>query len=246
MPSAPSGSLATRPPAIARMRVEVGRQVAPRIGLGARAFAEHVVAEAQLRRRLALGPRPAPIASWMLRPSTNWRPSSCTARTVAATTVCAPSRLNRPLSASASGRNFFDSAMALADRLASILCGPPEPASNAALPSWSAVSAIAVSVSGTRSSASARRISASPSALEIGYSRSSDSMAQNGGGLSRTACTQGRARRAADGQSNPLPCAQRLEQRQQGLRLVAIGKRQAGGGRWDRTHGMTSFIADSR
>ena len=36
--------------------VEVGRQVAPRIGLGARALTEHVVAEAQLRRRLALVP----------------------------------------------------------------------------------------------------------------------------------------------------------------------------------------------
>ena len=57
------------------------------------------------------------IASAIERPSTNWRPSSWMARTVAATTVCAPSRLSRPASLSASGRNFFDSAMALADRL---------------------------------------------------------------------------------------------------------------------------------
>ena len=60
---------------------------------------------------------------------------------------------------------------------------------------------MAVSASGTRSKASARRISARPSALEIGYSRSSDSMAQNGAGLSRTACTQGRAVRKALAQS---------------------------------------------
>jgi hypothetical protein len=93
-------------------------------------------------------------------------------------------------------------AMALADRLASILCGPSPALSKAALPSWSAVSAMAVSVSGTRSRASARRISARPSAVEIGYSRSSDSIAQNGAGLSRTACTQGRAAAAAAGQSS--------------------------------------------
>ena len=60
---------------------------------------------------------------------------------------------------------------------------------------------MAVSASGTRSKASARRIKANPSALEIGYSRSSDSMAQNGAGLSRTACTHGRAVRTAAGQS---------------------------------------------
>jgi hypothetical protein len=63
------------------------------------------------------------------------------------------------------------------------------------------VSAIAVSASGTRSSASARRINASPSALLIGYSRSSDSSAQNGAGLSRTACTQGAAAATTAGQS---------------------------------------------
>jgi len=139
----------------------------------------------------------------MDRPSTNWRPSSWIARTVAPTTVCAPRRFSRPLSASFSGRNFFDSAIALADRFASILCGPPWPfaASKSALPSWSAVSAIAVCASGTRSNASARRINANPSALEIGYSRSSDSIAQNGAGLSRTACTHGRAVRTAAGQS---------------------------------------------
>ena len=75
-------------------------------------------------------------------------------------------------------------------------------ASKSARPSWSAVRAIAVSASGTRSSASARRISARPSALEIGYSRSSDSMAQNGAGVSRTACTHGRAAAAAARQSS--------------------------------------------
>jgi hypothetical protein len=60
---------------------------------------------------------------------------------------------------------------------------------------------MAVSASGTRSRASARRIRARPSALEMGYSRSRLSMAQKGGGLSRTACTQGWAEWAAAAQS---------------------------------------------
>ena len=63
------------------------------------------------------------------------------------------------------------------------------------------MSAIAVSASGTRSNASASRISASPSALLMGYSRSSDSSAQNGAGWSRTACTQGVATAITAGQS---------------------------------------------
>ncbi len=143
----------------------------------------------------------------MVRPSTNWRPSNWIARTVAATTVFAPRRLSRPPSPSAPGRNFLDSEMALAEMPASILCGPSttESASNSARPSWSAVSAIAVSTSGTRSSASASRIRARPSALEIGYSRSSDSIAQNGAGLSRTASTQGRPARITWAQSS-WPC----------------------------------------
>ena len=98
----------------------------------------------------------------------------------------------------------MDSEMALAEMPASILCGPSttESASKSARPSWSAVSAIAVSTSGTRSRASARRIRARPSALEIGYSRSSDSMAQNGAGLSRTDSTQGRPARITCAQSS--------------------------------------------
>jgi hypothetical protein len=75
---------------------------------------------------------------------------------------------------SPSGRKRLDSAMALADRLASMRCGPSAASlSKSARPSWSAVNAIAVSASGTRSSASASRIRARPSALLIGYSRSS-------------------------------------------------------------------------
>ena len=73
----------------------------------------------------------------------------------------------------------MESEIALEDRRASALSALP---SKSARESWSAVSAIAVSASGTRSSASASRISASPSALEIGYSLSRLSMAQNGGG----------------------------------------------------------------
>ena len=61
---------------------------------------------------------------------------------------------------------------------------------------------MAVGASGTRSSASASRISASPSALLIGYSRNSDSIAQNGAGLARTCCTQGPAWSMTAGQSS--------------------------------------------
>ena len=144
-------------------------------------------------------------ASAMLWPSTNWRPSNCTARSVAATTVRAPSLAINPGSAwvaapmFGSGRKCLDMAMAVLDRRESTLLPL---LSKSARPNWSAVSAIAVSASGTRSSASASRISASPSALEMGYSRSRLSMAQNGGGLSRTACTQGAAMRAAAAQSS--------------------------------------------
>jgi hypothetical protein len=144
------------------------------------------------------------MASSMCRPSTNCRPSSCSARTVAATTVLLPRRVSRPPSASPSGRNFFDSAIALLDRLARTRCGLPSGASpKSARPSWSAVSAIAVSASGTRSSASARRISARPSALVIGYSRSSDSIAQNGAGVRRTPSTHGVAAAATCDQFRP-------------------------------------------
>ena len=128
------------------------------------------------------------MPSSMVWPNTNWRPNSCTARSVAATTVRAPKRVTRPGASppapSAPGRNFLDKAMALDDSRASV---ESPAASKSARPSWSAVSAMAVSASGTRSKASARRISASPSALEIGYSLSRLSTAQNGGGLSRTA-----------------------------------------------------------
>ena len=61
------------------------------------------------------------------------------------------------------------------------------PSAKSARPNWSAVKAMAVSMSGMRSSASANRIKAKPSALEMGYSLSKLSIAQNGGGLSRTA-----------------------------------------------------------
>jgi hypothetical protein len=115
-------------------RVRVRRQIALRIRLGARPFAEHVVAEAQAALVLRADAA-SPIASLIERPSTNCRPSNWIARTVAATTVCAPSRLNRPPSSWPSGRNFFDRLIALAEMLASILCGPPWLASNSALPS---------------------------------------------------------------------------------------------------------------
>jgi hypothetical protein len=63
---------------------------------------------------------------------------------------------------------------------------------------------MAVSASGTRSSASASRISASPSLPEIGYSRSRVSMAQNGGGWRRTASTHGAAAATARSQSSAV------------------------------------------
>ena len=138
------------------------------------------------------------IASRIVWPSTNCLPSNCTARSVAATTLRAPNLPNRPLP-SLSGKNFFDKPIALDARRAMVLSPL---ASKSALPSWSAVKAIAVSTSGTRSSASARRISASPSALDIGYSLSRLSIAQNGGGFLRTACTQGWAICAAAAQSS--------------------------------------------
>jgi hypothetical protein len=120
--------------------------------------------------------------------------------------------------------------MALADRLASILCGPPLAGIELRL---------AELVGGERDGGlrvghpqqrSARRISARPSALEIGYSRSSDSIAQNGAGLSRTACTQGAA--IAPRAASPA-LRQRREQRAHHLDFVAIRRRQtcAGGGR---------------
>ena len=168
-------------------------EVALRVALGARALAQHVVAEAQARLRRGAGRRPRPCASSMVWPSTNWRPSNWIARTVAATTVCAPRRASRPGVAFALGQE----ALRQRDR-AGRQAAPARGAgcrsahrSKSARPSWSAVSAIAVSASGTRSSASASRISARPSALEIGYSRSSDSIAQNGAGASRTACDPG-------------------------------------------------------
>ena len=141
----------------------------------------------------------------MLWPSTNWRPSNCTARNVAATTVCAPRRPIKPLPLAApcaSGKKCLDRAMAARDKRASTW----SPAcAKSARPSWSAVRAMAVSVSGTRSSASARRIRARPSALEIGYSCNKLSMAQNGAGWSRTVCTQGAASCVAAAQSS-LSC----------------------------------------
>ncbi len=143
-------------------------------------------------------------ASSTWRPSTNWRPSSWIARTVAATTVFAPRRSSNPGGSPTSGNQRLANPIALDDSAASRRCGEspsPSPAKSAR-PNWSAVSAIAVSASGTRSSASARRISARPSALLIGYSRSSDSSAQNGAGLSRTACTHGAAWAAAADQSS--------------------------------------------
>ena len=146
------------------------------------------------------------MASVMVWPSTNWRPSNCTARKVAATTERAPSLANMPLGASLSGRNFLLMAIAVLDKRASVLSPA---ASKSARPSWSAVSAMAVSASGTRSRASARRIRARPSALEIGYSLSRLSMAQNGGGFRRTACTQGDATRAAAAQSSACASAPR-------------------------------------
>ena len=152
-------------------------------------------------RRAAFASRNAsPISC----PRTNCRPSNCTARSVAATTVRAPSLPSRPSSVrpepvEGPGRNFFDIAMAVCERRDS---APSVALSKSARPNWSAVSAIAVSASGTRSSASARRIRARPSALEIGYSLSRLSMAQNGGGCLRTASTQGRATRTAAGQSS--------------------------------------------
>jgi hypothetical protein len=126
----------------------------------------------------------------MSSPSTNWRPSNCTARSVAATTERAPSRATRPGASPSAGSQRLLSAMAAEDRRAITASDAP---SKSARPNWSAVSAMAVSVSGTRSSASARRIRARPSSLLMGYSVSRRSMAQKGGGFSRTARTQGRA-----------------------------------------------------
>ena len=142
------------------------------------------------------------IASTIVCPSTNCRPSNCTARSVAATTDRAPSLARIPVGASPSGNNFLLIAMAVLDSRASALSPA---ASKSARPNWSAVSAIAVSASGTRSKASASRIRAKPSALEMGYSLSRLSIAQNGGGFCRTACTQGVATWAAAAQFNARP-----------------------------------------
>ena len=81
------------------------------------------------------------MASLMSCPSTNWRPSNCTARSVAATTVRAPSWPSRPASCCAWGSSFLDMAMALCDKRAS---APSASWSKSARPSWSAVSAMAV------------------------------------------------------------------------------------------------------
>ncbi len=203
MPSAPCGEACAAPGRDGLDGLAVRREVALRIALGARAFAEHVVAETQVGLDLRW-PDASPIASPIVRPSTNWRPSNWIARTVAATTVFAPSRFSSPAGLSPSGRKLLDRAIALAERLASMRCGPSASlASKSARPSWSAVSAIAVSASGTRSSASASRIRARPSALEIGYSCSSDSIAQNGAGWARTPSTHGRATPITAGQSRP-------------------------------------------
>ena len=142
-------------------------------------------------------------ADSIVSPRTNCLPSSATARSVAATTVRAPSLAIKPGSWLASvGKKCLLMPMAADDKRASTASPLP---SKSARPSWSAVRAMAVSVSGTRSSASASRISAKPSALEMGYSLSKLSIAQNGGGLSRTACTQGAACWAALAQSS-APC----------------------------------------
>jgi hypothetical protein len=90
--------------------VLVARQVAQCVLLGARAFAQHVVAEAEVRLQLLArrgGLVHAPRS--MVWPSTNWRPSSWTARSVAATTVRAPSRAIRPGSCAAEhlGQEFL-------------------------------------------------------------------------------------------------------------------------------------------
>ena len=88
--------------------------------------------------------------------------------------------------------------MADDDRRAMVESAAP---SKSARPSWSAVSATAVSASGTRNRASAKRIKANPSALEMGYSFSRLSIAQKGGGFLRTDCTHGAAMTAAAAQS---------------------------------------------
>ena len=185
-------------------RVAVGSRDSARIAFGARAFAEHVVAEAQVRHRFALGRGLAHrlgdrAAEHELAPEQLQRAHGGRDHRLRA------QRCNRPGGFSPSGRKRLDSAIALADRLANMRCGPSAVlTSKSARPSWSAVSAIAVSASGTRSSASASRISANPSAVEIGYSCSSDSIAQNGAGCARTPSTQGRAAATTAGQSSPL------------------------------------------
>jgi hypothetical protein len=60
---------------------------------------------------------------------------------------------------------------------------------------------MAVAESGTRNKASAKRIKANPSGFEIGYSLSSVSIAQNGGGSERTPSTHGLAVAITWGQS---------------------------------------------
>ena len=202
MPSAVVGD-AARPAAEPQrwrsMAAPVAGLVALGVALGARAFAQHVEAEAQPAFALGRRLRPWPRRWW--RPSTNCRPSSWMARTVAATTVCARPGAQHAWRSPPSGSNFLTARWRWPTGWPA--CG------GAPSPSWPPKSAPAGRPSARmrfrrRARAAAlrpERISARPSALLIGYSRSSDSSAQNGAGLARTACTQGVALR---GHANPV------------------------------------------
>ena len=115
------------------------------------------------------------MASSMSRPSTKWCPSSRIAWATAARMTGSPMRLMAPIStparpASASPSTLPVSSSAQVEALTSGELDCPRCAAQSEAPILSSISASMVSLSGTRSSASARHMSATPSRVESPYS----------------------------------------------------------------------------
>ena len=163
---------------------------------------------------MASSPRARSIAAPMVSPSTNWRPISFIARPTAVRTTGSPTRRIRPRSAAAGRPGSSSSTRPVISRpqvaaLTRLEVERPRCAPQFDGSILSAISSSMVSASGTRSSASARHISPTPSSDDRPYSARKASITV-GDERRRTSSTSPAARSTIAARSaadSPVPAA---------------------------------------
>ena len=204
------GAMSRAPPCAARRSRSIAlaydAEIAQRVALGARAFAQHVEAEsAAAAGSCALrGGLVQRLADRGGRARTGGRAAGSPARWPRPPSARPGARAGRAARRRRAG-SFLDSAIALADRLGQQSCAVTAVAVASKSAAAQAGRLSARWPSRRRARAAAPRPGASAPGLRrwrSGIRAAATPCAQNGAGLSRTACTQGAACAAAAGQSS--------------------------------------------